>query len=355
MTDRNKAHVRLIDIAERLGLSSMSVSKALRGHADMAPETVERVKRVAAEMGYVPNHFARSLQARGGSKLLGVVVPRIRHAFFAEALGAIQEAAAEHGYEILFGVSQEQPCVERRLVETFVSMRVEGLMVSVSERRDEALSDYGWLEQQGVPLVYFDRAPCDAQSFEAVTMDDYGGARDVVLAAASRGYKRIAHLAGYDAVNIGRARRAGYEAGMRQAGLPINPDWIVTGGLAEADGYRAFQQLWSASERPDAIVCASFPLAVGVVDAMRALAPEAIGKVLLMFFGVAEMARFFPAPYCCVAQPAAAMGRVAVDRILRLIEGRESDPQAPLPVHIMASDQRTIIQDKTTLGGAFQP
>lgn len=338
MTDRNKAHVRLIDIAERLGLSSMSVSKALRGHADMAPETVERVKRVAAEMGYVPNHFARSLQARGGSKLLGVVVPKIRHAFFAEALGAIQEAAAERGYEILFGVSQEQPCVERRHVETFVSMRVEGLMVSVSERRNDALGDYGWLKQQGVPLVYFDRAPCEAGPFEAVTMDDHGGARDAVLAAAARGRRRIAHLAGYDAISIGRERRAGYEAGMRAAGLVINPDWIITGGLAEADGYRAFEQLWKQAERPDAIFCASFPLAVGLVDAMRALAPDAIGKVLIMFFGVAEMARFFPEPYICVVQPAAAMGRMTVDRILHLIEGGASEPQAPLPVHVMASD-----------------
>ncbi|MGH1556752.1 hypothetical protein ACRAWD_00985 [Caulobacter segnis] len=85
------------------------MSKALRGHRDMASETVERVKRVAAEMGYVPNHLARSLQSRGGSRLLGVVVPKIRHAFFAETLAAIQERAAERGYEILVGVSQEQP------------------------------------------------------------------------------------------------------------------------------------------------------------------------------------------------------------------------------------------------------
>lgn len=315
----------------------MSVSKALRGHADMAPETVERVKRVAAEMGYVPNHFARSLQAQGGSKLLGVVVPKIRHAFFAESLGAIQEAAAEQGYEILFGVSQEQPSVERRHVETFVSMRVEGLLVSVSERRDELLSDYRWLAPRGVPLVYFDRAPCDLQSFEAVTMDDRGGAHDAVLAAAALGRTRIAHLAGYDAINIGRERRAGYEAGMRAAGLSINPDWVITGGLAEADGYQAFERLWSQAERPDAIFCASFPLAVGVADAMRALAPEAIGKVLLMFFGVAEMARFFPEPYICVVQPAAAMGRVAVDRILHLIQDREMERHPPLPVHLMAS------------------
>lgn len=304
----------------------------------MAPDTIERVRRVAAEMGYVPNHFARSLQARGDSKLLGVVVPKIRHAFFAEALGAIQEAAAERGYEILFGVSQEQPDVERRHIETFVSMRVEGLLVSVSERRDEVLGDYRWLNQQGVPLVYFDRSPCEAQPLEAVTLDDHAGARDAIMAAAARGRRRIAHLAGYDAISIGRERRSGYEAGMREAGLTIHPDWIITGGLAEVDGYRAFERLWRQADRPDAIFCASFSLAVGVIDAMRVLAPEAIGKVLLIFFGVTEMARFFPEPYICVIQPAAAMGQVAVDRIIHLIEGKPIDPKPPLSVELMASE-----------------
>ncbi len=338
MTDPTRPHVRLVDIAGHVGLSAMSVSKALRGHQDMAPDTVERVKRVAAEMGYVPNHLARSLQSRGGSRLLGVVVPKIRHAFFAETLAAIQETAAERGYEILVGVSQEEPQAERRHIETFLSMRVEGLLVSVSQRPDARSGDDGWLGKQGVPLVYFDRTPHQTGRFQAVVMDDFGGARDAVLLAAAQGRRGIAHLASYAETNIGRERRAGYEAGLAAAGIEAVPDWIIEGGLAELDGYRGFQRLWAQPKRPQAIFCASFPVAAGVMDAMRALAPEAIGQVLLVFFGVREMARFFPSPYICVVQPAARLGRLAVDRILRTIDGEIVQDSPPLPTELMTSD-----------------
>lgn len=338
MTDRTRPHVRLVDIAGHVGLSVMSVSKALRGHQDMAPDTVERVKRVAAEMGYVPNHLARSLQSRGGSRLLGVVVPKIRHAFFAETLAAIQESAAERGYEILVGVSQEEPQTERRHIETFLSMRVEGLLVSVSQRPATWSGNDGWLRKSGVPLVYFDRAPHRTSGFQAVVMDDFGGARDAVLMAVSHSRRGIAHLAGYVETNIGRERRAGYEAGLAAAGIEVRPEWIIEGGLAELDGYHGFQRLWAQPERPQAIFCASFPIAVGVMDAMRALAPEAIGQVLLVFFGVREMARFFPAPYICVVQPAAQLGRLAIDRILRTIDGEAATEGPPLPTELITSD-----------------
>lgn len=338
MTDRTRPNVRLVDIAGRVGLSAMSVSKALRGHQDMASDTVERVKRVATEMGYVPNHLARSLQSRGGSRLLGVVVPKIHHAFFAETLAAIQETAAERGYEILVGVSQEEPHVERRHIETFLSMRVEGLLVSVSQRPNLRSGDDSWLRKQGVPLVYFDRAPRRTGPFQAVVMDDFGGARDAVLMAVAQGRRGIAHLAGYAETNIGQERRAGYEAGLAAAGITVRPDWIIEGGLAELDGYRGFQRLWALAERPQAIFCASFPIAVGVMDAMRALAPEAIGHVLLVFFGVRDMARFFPPPFICVVQPAAQLGRHAVDEILRAIDGEVLQGGPPLSVELMTAD-----------------
>lgn len=338
MTDRTSPHVRLVDIAGHVGLSVMSVSKALRGHQDMAPDTVERVKRAAAEMGYVPNHLARSLQSRGGSRLLGVVVPKIRHAFFAETLAAIQETAAERGYEILVGVSQEEPQTERRHIETFLSMRVEGLLVSVSQRPATGSSNEDWLRTSGVPLVYFDRTPRRTSGFQAVVMDDFGGARDAVLMAVSQGRRSIAHLAGYGDTNIGHERRAGYETGLAAAGIEMHPDWIVEGGLAELDGYRGFQRLWALPKRPEAIFCASFPIAVGVMDAMRALAPEAVGQVLLVFFGVREMARFFPSPYICVVQPAARLGRLAIDQILRAIDGDIVKEGALLPTELITSD-----------------
>ena len=338
MSDPRQTPVRLVDIANRLGVAKITVSKALRDHPDLALETAVLIKKTAAEMGYVPNYFAKSLQSRGRSGVLGVVVPKIRHAFFAEVLSAIQQAAAEQNYEILLAVSLENPQVERRHIETFLSMRVDGLLLSVTETVGADNPEvYARVARMGVPLVMFDRAPVEGD-YAAVLMDDVQGAKDAVLAAAAQGRRRIAHLGSYRDVNIGRDRRAGYELGLAEAGLEFRDEWVVEGGLGELDGYRGFERLWRARERPDAIFCASFPLAVGVMDAMRAMAPEAAGQVLMIFFGVREMARFYPSPNICILQPAEAMGRTAVAQVLSALNGGDNPPvRLTLAIDLMTS------------------
>jgi LacI family transcriptional regulator len=294
-------------------------------------------------MGYVPNYFAKSLQSKGGSQVLGVVVPKIRHAFFAETVAGIQAAAAEHNYEILMAVSQEDPEAERRHIETFLSMRVDGLLISVTEKAGPGdLAYYQQIKDRGVPVVFFDRLPLGAEAYSSVVMDDRQGAHEAISAAIAEGFVDIAHLAGPHDVNIGLERRRGYEAAMAQAGLSPRPEWIVEGGFDEIDGYRGFEALWAGAHRPSAIFCVSFPVAVGVVDAMRILAPDALGKVLVVFFGPSDMVRFLPAPHICVVQPAAQMGRAAVETLLAALGGDRSPIHRRLSVSRAASSQPDV-------------
>jgi LacI family transcriptional regulator len=267
-----------------------------------------------------------------------VVVPKIRHAFFAETVAGIQAAAAERNYEILMAVSQEDPEAERRHIETFLSMRVDGLLISVTQKADA--SDLGYYEQiqgRGVPVVFFDRAPLGAQAHSSVVMEDRQGAVEAITAAIGQGFRDIAHLAGPSAVNIGLERRLGYEAAMAQAGLSPRPEWVIEGGFDEIDGYRGFEALWKGDDRPNAIFCVSFPVAVGVIDAMRILAPEAIGKVLVVFFGPRDMVRFLPAPHISIVQPASQMGRAAVETLLLALDGERSPIHRRLKVEMAAS------------------
>src|SRR5690625_1854009 len=121
--------VRLIDIAERLNITKVSVSKALRDHPDISRETRELVNKTADEMGYSPNLLARSLSSRK-SLTLGVVVPKIAHTFFASVIDAIQSEATDAGYGIVLAVSNETAELEGRHIERLLSMRVDGLLVS---------------------------------------------------------------------------------------------------------------------------------------------------------------------------------------------------------------------------------
>ena len=166
--------VRLVDIAERLNITKVSVSKALRDHPDISRETRALVKKTAAEMGYSPNLVARSLSSRK-SNVIGVVVPKIAHTFFSSVIDAIQEKATEEGYGILLAVSNEKADLETSHIERLLAMRVDGLLISVSQE-DPDLSTYEKILEMHVPLVFFDRSIQDLP-FSSVTVDDRGGAR----------------------------------------------------------------------------------------------------------------------------------------------------------------------------------
>lgn len=327
--------VRLVDIADRLGLTKVSVSKALRDHSDISEETRELVKKTAAEMGYTPNLLARSLSSQR-SHTLGVVVPKIAHTFFSSVIEAVQEEATRRGYGIVLAVSSERAALERQHIERLLSMRVDGLLVSVSKEAPD-LSIYDRVRQMGVPLVFFDRQ-IEGLGFGSVTVDDREAARLAVEHMIGLGYREIVHVGGTDEVAIGRDRRAGYEEALRAHGLPLREDLIRTGGFDERFGYEAMEDLLRQGAEPTAIFSVTQPVAIGV---RRALAEAGKGAgVYLVSFGDETMGVYAPVSNAYLRQPTDEIGRRAVDLLLDQVEGNghpppEEEPHVVLGVELI--------------------
>lgn len=312
--------VRLVDIAERLDITKVSVSKALRDHPDISKKTRELVKKTAVEMGYTPNLLARSLSAQK-SFTLGVVVPKIAHTFFASVIDAIQARATEEGYGIVLAVSNENAALEQQHIERLMAMRVDGLLVSVSqETRD--VSIYERVRKMHIPLVFFDRK-LEGLPLSSVTVDDWGGAVQAVEYAIERGYRRIAHIAGTSDAGIGRQRRAGYEDALKKHDLPLRESWIIPGGFDEWHGYNAFIELLEQDDLPEVIFAVTFPVGLGVRGAMREHAPELLDEILIVAFGEGGLNEFYTYPYVCVRQPTDTMGALAVEILLEEVEADE--------------------------------
>ena len=336
MSERKQ--VRLSDIAERLGLSKMSVSKALRNQPDISEETRMRVKSMAEEMGYVPNLVARSLSSKR-SKTLGVVLPKIAHSFFAPVLDGIHERAAEEGYEIVLTVSRERAEAERRHVETLLAMQVDGLLVSVSQEQPER-DVYERVRELGVPLVFFDRV-IEGLGFSSVTVDDRSGARRAIEYVIEQGHEKIAHLAGYDYLNIGRERRRGYEEALRAHDLPVREDWIVEGGIDEEDGYHGFKKILETGEVPDVLFTITFPAGLGALDALREVDPERVDDLQVIAFGNRGFNRYLRRPFICVEQPTRELGRRATSVLMKEINsGRPSEAK-----HLVLSTGLVTLED----------
>lgn len=308
--------IRLVDIADRLGLTKVSVSKALRDHSDISRETRELVKKTAAEMGYTPNLLARSLSSQR-SHTLGVVVPKIAHTFFSSVIEAVQEEATARGYGIVLAVSNETAALESQHIERLLSMRVDGLLVSVSKEAPD-LSIYERVSQMGVPLVFFDRQ-IEGLGFGSVTVDDREAAARAVEHMIGLGHREIVHVAGTDEVAIGRDRRAGYEDALRAHGLPVREDLIEAGGFDERFGYRATQDLLGRGVEPRAIFAVTQPVGIGI---RRALAEAGRGDgVYLTSFGDETMGVFAPVSDAYLRQPTGEIGRLAVGLLLEQVEG----------------------------------
>lgn len=327
--------VRLSDIAERLNLTKVSVSKALRDHPDISKDTRALVKKTAVEMGYSPNLLARSLSSQK-SHTLGVVVPKIAHTFFASVIDAIQDRATAAGYGILLAVSNETAELERQHIERLLAMRVDGLLVSTSQQRpDRAI--YERVRVMGVPLVFFDRR-VEGMGFSSVTVDDRDGAFRAVDHLIRQGRRKIAHVAGTADSEIGRERRVGYEAALRRHGIPVYEPWIVEGGFDEWHGYRAFQALLASGELPEVIFTVSFPVGLGVHGAIVERDPALVDRIQILAFGEGGLNEFYTYPHLCVRQPTRDIGEQAVKLLLEHIGGVQEPRHVVLRTELLTAE-----------------
>ena len=317
--------ITLDDIAKELNVSKVTVSKALRGHPDISKETVMRVKKVAQELGYTPNYMARNLSSKR-SNTIGVVIPKIAHFFFSSIVEAIYDTAFHNNYEIILTVSQENSQREIKHIESLLAMRVDGLIVSITqETRDHAIFER--VIKSGVPLIFMDRI-LDIPGTSSVVVDDFEGSYLAIKHAIELGYTKIAHLSGYSEINIGLNRLAGFEKAMKEYGLTINPDWIIKGGFGEEFGYSGFMKLYESHNLPEFIFTVTYPVALGVYAAIEELGLKIPDDIDIMCFGNSDINRFISPSLSCVNQPTDKIGEYSVKLMLDQIKNIESfEPQ----------------------------
>jgi len=314
-----KKHIQQKDLAKALNLSTMTISKALRNHSDIKLETRLRVQKLAKDLGYKPNFVARNLSAQK-TYMIGVVMPKIAHSFYSSVLDGIQTQVENSGYEIALMVSRESAAKEGLDILTLISMRVDGLLVSVSQ--ESSRESFRDVKNLGIPLVFFDRA-IDELGFSSVLVDDRAGAFKAVEHAIKMGYKDIVHFAGYPNVDISRQRQAGYCDALEKYNIPVNNDKIIESGFGEEAGYRSFMEIYQANALPEVIFTVSDSVACGVYRAARE-----VGLVIGKDFGIIgftdiNVASILSPALTTVHEPAERMGTEAAKLLISQIENSE--------------------------------
>jgi Transcriptional regulators len=310
-------NIRQSDIAKELNISRVTVSKALRDHSDISLAMKRKILTTARKMGYIPNLIARQLNSRR-TYTIGIVVPDLENSFFSFIVDSIIDYATEHNYYIILTVSREKEIIEKRNIENLIGMRVDGLLVCLSQETTDR-QVFKTVGKMRIPLVFFDRAFKNLK-FSRVIFNDKLGAVNSLNYIIHEGYTRIANFAGYLNTNIGKERAEGFVEALSKNKIPLRKDWIIEGGFELKDGYESFKKLNSLGKLPEVIYTVNDRVALGAYKAAKEAGlriPEDIG---IFGFGFNEITDFFDPQLTVINQDPRKMGIEAIKFLIDEIE-----------------------------------
>lgn len=214
-----KQKITIKTIAKELGVSTSTVSKALRDSHEISIETKERIKAYADYYNYKPNNLALQLRNQK-TKVIGVILPKIVHHFFSTVIKGIERGASEKGYHIMVCFSNESYQSEVDNLKVLSNGSVDGLLVSVAKEtlQNQDFKHLQDLVNEEIPLVMFDRV-LDSVNCDKVIVDDIGAGYKATKHLIEKGRKKIAMLATPEHVNIGTLRKRGYEKALKEFNL----------------------------------------------------------------------------------------------------------------------------------------
>ncbi|PRB70518.1 LacI family DNA-binding transcriptional regulator [Arthrobacter sp. MYb213] len=313
--------VSVKEVAREAGVSVGTVSNVLNRPQVVSPTTVARVTDAIDKLGFVRNDAARQLRA-GHSRSFGLVILDARNPFFMDITQSAQHRALSNGYTILTGTSDGSESTEQKLLDLFDEQRVAGVLISPLHAD---LSRLWRIREAGTPVVLVDRGSGD-RSFSSVSVDDVEGGRIAARHLVDLGRKRIAFVGGPETIEQVRHRLEGARS-IVSATAEVSLEHVTTTSLSVLEGRRVGELILSRrqEDRPDAIFAANDLLALGVLQALvmsgNVQVPE---DLALVGYDNIDFAESAVVPITTISQPAAEIGRTAVDVLLREAQAGEN-------------------------------
>lgn len=310
------------DIAKALGLSTSTVSRALRGSYEISSETKKLVLEYAEKINYRPNPIALSLKERR-SRSIGVVVCEIANNFFSQAINGIESIAYNRGYHVI--ISQNHESFDREVVNVqhLASRSVDGLLVSISSETTD-LSHFIHLHEKGLPIVFFDRITNEITTHKVI-VDNTKAAFDATSHLLKNGYRKIAHLTSAPNLSITKERLQGYKNALDENNITLNEKYIqhcTHGGMIADEIEAALTMLLKQKQKPDAVLTAGDRITTGCLSALKKLNLKVPDDIAVVGFTNTNIPELFDPPITTIRQPAFEMGQVAIEMLIQIIESK---------------------------------
>lgn len=308
----------LKDIANELGVSISTVSRALKNSPEISEKMRTKIKEVAKQKNYRANPFALSL-LKNTTRIIGIIVPDIVTHFYASVISGISDLARKQGYSVIITSSYEQYEMEKQCIDDLVSIRTEGIIACLSQETTD-YSHFEALKEQNIPLVFFDRV-CLTDLFSSVVTDNIESAQKATNHLFESGSKRIGFIGGSNHLDIVKQRKHGYLQALRERKIPIERELVVCLHLGYEEGYEATRQLLALPHPPDAILAMNDSLAFGAMKAIKSLGLRIPQDVALIGYTDEEHANYVDPVLTAVTHRTYRMGEEACRLLLKQMEG----------------------------------
>lgn len=308
----------IYDIAVHLGISAATVSRALNGHTGINARTAEKVNKAAQALGYQSNRFASNLRKQR-SHTLGVIVPRLNSVVMSSILSGMERVANEGGYNLIISQSLELEKKEIENARTMFNSRVDALLISLAFDTDTFDHIAPFIKKK-IPVVFFDRV-LDHPLCTSVVIDNFRDGYEATRHLIGQGCGNLLHVTGSLKRNVYRDRLRGFEAAVREFGLPYAEDsLLVTGFDAEAPN-AVMERIAAMETPPDGIFFTNDACAASTIILMKKAGYRIPEDIAVVGFNDDPISKVVEPNLSTVHYPAIEMGEIAVQTIISHLEG----------------------------------
>jgi DNA-binding LacI/PurR family transcriptional regulator len=328
----HKGPVKLITIADELGLSIATVSMALRDSPKLRPETKLRVQEAANRLGYVPNLGAASLRTKKRD-MIAIAVHDILNPYFAKIFRAIETTLEARGYSVIISNHHDDLDRQQRFLVAMQQQRADGFVICPSAGSQNMLMKS--IHDAGVPVTLVCRKLSDAVS-PIVRGDDVAGMLEVGQHLAALGHRQVAMVGGKSYSSSGEDRLNGLMLGLEQFGVPFNMTLHYPDRMTEKDGWDVVPRILGLKQRPTAIACFNDQVALGLMGGLNHYGMQAGRDIAVTGYDNIASSAFTSPPLTTVDSDPSAIGRMAADTLLKQIEGQTiGHKEILIPPHLV--------------------
>ncbi len=323
--------VTIKDLAERLKISSATVSRALNNEKGVTEQMRQRIVMLAKELNYQPNLQAKGLVGRRANAI-GVIIPQLpefafSNEYYSEVLKGITRTANEANYFILLSLEERE-----NYARSYQSSLTSGLIV-IANRMDDA--KLAMLYDLNIPMV-FTPGYVERNAIPTVNVDDKGGMFAATQFLIRLGHRKIGFIEGPPNSRISLERKAGYLSALEQAGCPQLQDWVFEGDFSKEAGVRGIQKLLTLSDPPTAILTINDFTAIGALYEAKKVGFRIPQDLSIVGFGDIPFASLTDPPFTTVRAPYQKLGETLMKLVVSLVEGKRlARRNTVLPVSIV--------------------